>query len=94
MTSEHDLALAAVSGIRCGRAFLAILVSPGRVFGNFGVEIDGHSRRGLFWLPLVGRFGVNRIFGRVYARKLRDFCFFFRYFGGISLFSASIGAVL
>ena len=80
--------------LMCGRAFLAILVSPGRVFGNFGVEIDGHSRRGLFWLPLVGRFGVNRIFGRVYARKLRDFCFFFRYFGGISLFSASIGAVL
>ena len=61
MTSEHELALAAVSGIRCGRAFLAILVSPGRVFGNFGVEIDGHSRRGLFWLPLVGDFGVHRI---------------------------------
>ena len=86
MTSEHELALAAVSGIRCGRAFLAILVSPGRVFGNFGVEIDGHSRRGLFWLPLVGRFGVNRIFGRVYARKLRDFCFFSLFWGDFVVF--------
>ena len=27
---------------------MVILVPPGRVFGNFGVEIDGHSRRGYF----------------------------------------------
>ena len=59
--------------ISSGRAFLAILVPSGRVFGSFRLYFFGRLKQGAI-LASVGRALKNgRVWSRIYARKLRAF---------------------